>query len=215
MPIFYVETVATSPIREYWKVEAANAEEAAEVYGERGECLYDEVLGEEEGRTVDTVHPEAALASFFARQSLAAEAPAMLAALRDTLRDLDAVTGVDDHGSDTIGCMENRIRAILSRIDGPTAQPAGAIGEAGAGQAFTVIWGNIGDDSGKRLDHVTVERADFDCIMDAAFACFFTDMESSGWSLSEGDREEYRHNTAFDGYAILPGHVTDAPGLGF
>ena len=62
--------------------------------------------------------------------SAAAEAletfPAMLAALRETLRDLDAVTGVDDHGSDTIGCMENRIRAILSRIDGaPTAQLAG------------------------------------------------------------------------------------------
>jgi len=28
MPIFIVETAATSPIREYWKVEAATAEEA-------------------------------------------------------------------------------------------------------------------------------------------------------------------------------------------
>lgn len=61
-----------------------------------------------------------------ANARLIAEAPAMLAALRETLRDLDAVTGIDDHGSDTIGCIENRIRAILSRIDGaPTAQPAG------------------------------------------------------------------------------------------
>lgn len=129
MPIFYVETVATSPIREYWKVEAANAEEAAEVYGERGECLYDEVLGEEEGRTVDTVHPEAALASFFARQILTAEAPAMLSALREFLCDQETMQ--EPYRNEAI-C--ERARAILARIDGtPTAQLAAPISEAGAG----------------------------------------------------------------------------------
>ena len=75
-----------------------------------------------------------------ANARLIAEAPAMLEALRETLRDLDAVTGVDDHGSDTIGCMENRIRAILSRIDGaPTAQPAAPISEAAPAQTFTAF----------------------------------------------------------------------------
>ena len=57
MPIFIVETTATSPIREYWKVEAATVEEAAETYGDKGEFLYDEVLGEEEDRQVSEVHP--------------------------------------------------------------------------------------------------------------------------------------------------------------
>lgn len=80
---------------------------------------------------------------------------------------------------------------------------------------FTVIWGNIGDDNGKRLDHVSVESADQNLIMDAAFECFFKDLERSGQTLTAEDREEFRHNTAYDGYAVLPGHVTDAPGMGF
>ena len=129
MPVFYVETVATSPIREYWKVEAANAEEAAEVYGERGEFLYDEVLGEEEGRTVDTVHPEAALAGFFAGQSIAAEAPAMLAALRKISQGADCFTfNSDADAFRFVDMVAEAVAPILARIDGaapaPTAQPA-------------------------------------------------------------------------------------------
>jgi len=54
-------------------------------------------------------------------------APAMLDALRSIARDDDGDAMLDAAGMD-------RIAAILARIDGtPTAQPAGAIGEAGAG----------------------------------------------------------------------------------
>lgn len=60
---------------------------------------------------------------------LIAEAPAMLAALREARRML-----VEDEGYKTYNPRIREFDAILSRIDGtPTAQPAGAIGEAGAG----------------------------------------------------------------------------------
>lgn len=80
---------------------------------------------------------------------------------------------------------------------------------------YTVIWGNIGDDDGKRLDHVTVAEPSQSAIMDAAFECFFADCECSGYDLSQADKDEYRKNTPYDGYAILEGHITDAPGVGF
>ena len=113
MPIFIVETAAISPIREYWRVEAATAEEAAETYGDKGQCLYDEVLGEEDGRQVSEVHTEAALASFFAAEAARKEAPAMLALLRSIGRDDDGDGMLDAAGID-------RIAAILARIDGET-----------------------------------------------------------------------------------------------
>jgi len=51
----------------------------------------------------------------------------MLDALRSIARDDDGDAMLDAAGMD-------RIAALLARIDGaPTAQPAGAIGEAGAG----------------------------------------------------------------------------------
>lgn len=136
MPLFIIETTAESPIREFWQVEAESAQQARDKFeaGQVGAFLWDEVMGDETEREVAQVHPRADLAGTISLHNAQQEAPAMLAALRETLRDLDAVTGIDDHGSDTIGCIENRIRDILSRIDGaPTAQPAGAIGEAGAG----------------------------------------------------------------------------------
>lgn len=130
MPIFIVETAATSPIREYWRVEAATAEEAAETYGEKGECLYDEVLGEEEGRQVSEVHAEAALASFFAAEAARKEAPAMLAALRAVvaLAELHIAerSKTPEEESEFLSCAYLvNARALLARIDGtPTAQPA-------------------------------------------------------------------------------------------
>jgi hypothetical protein len=78
---------------------------------------------------------------------------------------------------------------------------------------YTVIWGNIGDDQGKRLDHVTVAEPTQSAIMDAAFECFFADFDEG--ELSQADKDEYRNNTPYDGYAVLLGHITDAPGVGF
>lgn len=125
MPIFIVETAATSPIREYWRVEAATAEEAAETYGEKGECLYDEVLGEEEGRQVSEVHAEAALASFFAAEAARKEAPAMLAALRHNvealtiLRDAAPVyRPIEGLAKIDIQRSIDATRAIIARIEG-------------------------------------------------------------------------------------------------
>ena len=60
---------------------------------------------------------------------LIAEAPAMLEALREFLCDQETM-----HEPYRNEAICERARAILARIDGaPTAQPAGAIGEAGAG----------------------------------------------------------------------------------
>jgi hypothetical protein len=78
---------------------------------------------------------------------------------------------------------------------------------------YTVIWGNIGDDCGKRLDHVTVSEPTQSAIMDAAFDCFFADFDDG--ELSQSDKNEYRNNTPYDGYAVLEGHITDALGVGF
>lgn len=87
-------------------------------------------------------------------------------------------------------------------------------GNAPTSHNFTVIWGNIDGDGSKRLDHVTVAEPTRDAIMDAAFKCFCDDLDSAGGNVSDDDREMWRR-TAYEGYAILPGHVTDAPGLGW
>lgn len=79
---------------------------------------------------------------------------------------------------------------------------------------YTVIWGNIGDDSGKRLDHVTVSEPTQKAIVDAAFACFFDDMAMAGIDLTAEEKDEYRHG-GYDGYAVFDGHIYDAPGVGF
>lgn len=132
MPIFIVETAAISPIREYWRVEAATAEEAAETYGDKGECLYDEVLGEEEGSQVSEVHPYGALAGFFAAEAARKEAPTMLEALRKISQGADCFTFNSD--ADTfrfVDMVAEIVAPILSRIDGaPTAQPSAPSGEA-------------------------------------------------------------------------------------
>ena len=87
-------------------------------------------------------------------------------------------------------------------------------GAAPAAHRFTVIWGNIGGDGSKRLDHVTVSDPTQAAVMDAAFKCFCDDLESAGEDLSADDRAEWR-KTEYEGYAVLPGHVTDAPGIGW
>lgn len=150
--------------------------------------------------------------------SVIVEAPAMVEALRDNLNQFEQMESMFRDDVEFIAALK-ATRAILSRIDGagdtlPDAPVPAPTGEAKP-HLFTVIWGNIGDDNGKRLDHVSVESADQNLIMDAAFECFFKDLERSGQTLTAEDREEFRHNTAYDGYAVLPGHVTDAPGMGF
>lgn len=122
--------------------------------------------------------------------------------------------GRDNRGHEGEPCADDCPQYHEAKgLAAPTDEPAAPTGEDA--HRFTVIWGNIGDDAGKRLDHVTVKDATHSAIMDAAFACFFADLEAAGEILSESDRNEFRNHTAYDGFAILPGHVTDAPGLGF
>lgn len=78
---------------------------------------------------------------------------------------------------------------------------------------FTVIWGNIGDDAGKRLDHVEAEP-NLQSVMDAAFDCYFSDLENSGYELDDKERARLRIE-AYDGFAILDGHVTDSTLVSF
>lgn len=80
---------------------------------------------------------QAELALFRARDALAgdalglfSEAPAMLAALRKAESFLAGFEGDTEVLDDPIDGDLHAIRAILARIDGPTAQPAGATGGA-------------------------------------------------------------------------------------
>lgn len=128
MAKFIIETAARASIREYWRVDATSEEEAREIYGEQGECLYDEVLGHEEDRGICQVHTEADLATFFAAELARKEAPAMVQALRSLLGVLSDAFGNDECDAETeLGgyifgdVMQDAYhdaRAILSRIDG-------------------------------------------------------------------------------------------------
>lgn len=78
---------------------------------------------------------------------------------------------------------------------------------------FTVIWGNIGSSSEKRLDHVTVDTPTFTAIMDAAFQIVYTqwnDPDDLKYNDPEFIWDDLRHKTPYDGYAILDGHVTNS-----
>jgi len=69
---------------------------------------------------------------------------------------------------------------------------------------FTVIWGRIGDTTENRFDHVTVTGTPtFKSVMDAAFRIVYDE-----WELDE-DFQSFRDNTAYDGYSILEGHLTE------
>lgn len=73
---------------------------------------------------------------------------------------------------------------------------------------FTVIWGRIADTTENRLDHVTVtlpegQKPTFKDVMDEAFELVHIE-----WELSE-DFEDFRHNTAYDGYALFEGHLAE------
>ncbi len=133
MPIFIIETTAESPIREFWQVEAESAQQARDKFeaGQVGAFLWDEVMGDETEREVAQVHPRADLAGTISLHNAQQEAPAMLAALRDAMEELQAwrskyhpIQWPDKPVVHT--ATRDKIRAILSRIDGaPTAQPAG------------------------------------------------------------------------------------------
>jgi hypothetical protein len=133
MPLFIIETTAESPIREFWQVEAESAQQARDKFeaGQVGAFLWDEVMGDETEREVAQVHPRADLAGTISLHNAQQEAPAMLAALRDAMEELQAwrskyhpIQWPDKPVVHT--ATRDKIRAILSRIDGtPTAQPAG------------------------------------------------------------------------------------------
>ena len=69
-------------------------------------------------------------------------------------------------------------------------------------EKYTVVWGNIGSDSGCRLDHVEAEP-DFESIMDAAFRIAYNEIEGIE---DEMTFEEFC-NQSYDGYAIFEGHI--------
>ena len=88
-------------------------------------------------REVAQVHPRADQAGALARHNAQQEAPAMLAALRDAMEELQAWRS-KFHPNEwpdkpvVHTATRDKIAATLSRIDGaPTAQPAAPIGEAG------------------------------------------------------------------------------------
>ena len=148
MPIFIIETTAESSIREFWQVEAESAQQARDKFeaGQVGTAfLWDEVQGDETEREVAQVHPRADLAGTIALHNAQQEAPAMLAALRDAMEELQAwrskyhpIQWPDKPVVHT--ATRDKIRAILSRIDGaPTAQPATPSGEAAPVQTFTAF----------------------------------------------------------------------------
>lgn len=80
MPMFTVETVARASIREFWLIDAPDELTARESFGQ-GDCAYDEVLGDEEDRTVDTIHADGGKLG----NMLAVKQPDMLRLLRAVL----------------------------------------------------------------------------------------------------------------------------------
>lgn len=111
--LYIVETVATASIREFWRVDAEGESEARAVIegdasAELAEFIFDEVLGDEEGREVRVVHSGDDAAGLLAlhRAERAAAAPAASATIRtctdaaalirDSLLSLDAAAHVDD-----------------------------------------------------------------------------------------------------------------------
>jgi hypothetical protein len=90
MQTYIVETVARASIREFWRVEAENEDEARESI-EHGDgpahvFLFDEVLGDEEERSVAGAHPSDFLAGSLDLRRAQSAAPAMLAALQEAER---------------------------------------------------------------------------------------------------------------------------------
>lgn len=140
MPIFIVEAVADSPIREFWQIEAGSHQEARAMFsdGHCGKFLWDEVMGEETNRDISEVHTFADLASTIALHNAQQEGPAMLAALRKISQGADCfMFNSDADVFRFVDMVAEAVAPILARIDGaapaPTAQPAVAIGEAGGG----------------------------------------------------------------------------------
>lgn len=123
MPKFIIETTAESPIREFWQVEAANADAAREAFedGNVGEFLWDEVTGEETDREVSEVHAFADMAGTIKLDRAMKEAPAMVEALREVtaalgeISDYPLATGLSP---DVQNNALDKAFAILARIDG-------------------------------------------------------------------------------------------------
>lgn len=84
MPKFIIETVATASIREFWTVEADNETDARNMLDDGdAELLFDEVVGDEEDRSVVTISPADHFAQMVQEHHARQAAPAMLAALQE------------------------------------------------------------------------------------------------------------------------------------
>jgi len=123
---------ARASIREFWRVEA-ESEEAACGKIEEGsgdaEFLFDETLGDEDERAVDTVHPGDTLDGQLFRRKVEAAAPAMLAALEKLLMRW----GDYLHFAESAG--EPRDGAYLEQAREYEAQARAAIAQARGGEA--------------------------------------------------------------------------------
>ncbi len=83
---------------------------------------------------------------------------------------------------------------------------------------FTVIWGNIGDDSDRRLDHVTVTEPTFDAVITEARAIVQRERVEGGTYADDADAaagaEQLEHD-CYDGFAIFDGHLVESATVRF
>ena len=128
MPLFIIETTAESPIREFWQVEAATAREARDKFenGETGAFLWDEVTGDETEREISLVHGPDDLAGTVAIHRAQQTAPAMLAALQQAVRWIDAGC---DPSAKAVDAMRAAIAAATATPTGEAAPPVDSDGK--------------------------------------------------------------------------------------
>lgn len=171
MPIFIVETVADSPIREFWQIEAGSHQEARAMFsdGHCGKFLWDEVTGEETNRDISEVHTFADLASTIALHNAQQEGPAMLAALRKAADALegDIFTDAEECGASVANARAvlGELRSIIARIDGAAPAPTAPAPIAAPGFAAHALdtlkdceawFANGGDVDGVFFDDATM-----------------------------------------------------------
>lgn len=136
MTIYIVETTARASIREFWRVEADSEEAAREAIGDVGtpaEFLFDETLGDGDGREVDTVHPGDMLDGQLERRKVEAAAPAMLAALEAGEGYLANHADKGDRAAQGLAAM---VRAAIAQARGaPTEATGHPIADAQQGEA--------------------------------------------------------------------------------
>lgn len=165
MPIFIVETVADSPIREFWQIEAGSHQEARAMFSDShcGKFLWDEVTGDETNRDISEVHTFADLASTIALHNAQQEAPAMLAALRALLHQCEYIASESPEAMQHPDLLS--ARAILARIDGAAPAPTAPAPVAAPGFAAHALdtlkdceawFANGGDVDGVFFDDATM-----------------------------------------------------------